>query len=170
MPEITSVDVFGQKGTFSAGLSIFDNPSSNDFFAEDRFGTYQYALVQVLYENDELIIRVDDGKTFRYPAIYLQPGQQEILKKGTQPLSSINGYIISAVQISNGNWIPVTISKYEKEYRYVYYLWNSDQHYPVIFRRIYDLNIYFDFMQYYGVNDFLGFELQDIAFYNKAAN
>lgn len=31
MPEITSVDVFGQKGTFSAGLSIFDNPSSNDF-------------------------------------------------------------------------------------------------------------------------------------------
>lgn len=50
MPEITSVDVFGQKGTFSAGLSIFDNPSSNDFFAEDRFGTYRYALVQVLYE------------------------------------------------------------------------------------------------------------------------
>lgn len=171
-PEKTPKGAFGERGTFSAGLSIFSPPVSNDFFAEDRYGQYRYALVQLVCEDNNLIIRVDDGSTFRYPLSYLQPWQVSVLQNGRQPLSTPANHVLTAVQIPNGNWIPagITLIPGSDKYRYVYYLWHSDQHYPIIFERFYKLSTYLDFMEYYGVDDFLGFDLQHVAFYNEAAN
>lgn len=151
-PEITSEDVFGKKGIFSAGLANYS--PLNDFCEEDRYGTYRYGLVQVLYENNELIIRVQDGKTFRYPASYFHLATVNTLEQTTNPLLVHNQCVPSAVQILNGNWIPVFIHAPNSDaYRYSSCLWFADQNHFQFFKHSYDLKIYLKFMQYSGFEE-----------------
>lgn len=88
-----------EKGFLSAGLSLY-SPPQNEFYREDKAGEYRFAVVQSYVENNNLVIKIDDGEVYRYPLNIFFPSDREYLAAGKP---------VSAMQIPGGRWTPVKL-------------------------------------------------------------
>lgn len=92
-PEITSGEVLKNDGQFSAGYCK----------------GYNFMMCQAVCKDNFLIIRMDDGKTFRYP--------MELFCFEEQRKAVLEGFV-SAFQLNNGNWMPAIVGN---TYDYFWY-------------------------------------------------
>ena len=153
MPETTG-ESYSKKGLFSAGLDLYG--SSHDFHKKDKYGNkYQYSIVQTFYEDDYLVIRAEDGATYRYPLEALNSLQREMLRTELHPA-------VSAIRLNNLHWIPIYLVQYGEDYRHSGFLWNSSNYYN-FFDRYNSMQIYSDFMLEAGIT--LNYRPIDFFFY-----
>ena len=152
-PEVTG-DNYSKKGLFSAGLALCG--SSNNFYKKDKYGNpYRFSVVQTFCENGYLVIRIDDGTTYRYPLEVFDPVQRQMLQTEKYPK-------VSAIRLLNWRWLPINLVQDGEDYRYSGFLWNTSNYYN-FYERINSMQIYSDFMLEAGIT--LNYKPIDFFFY-----
>ena len=139
-PETTGKN-YADKGAFSAGLALYS--PSNDFFREDEHkNPYQFSVIQTFCDNGYLVVRAENGNTYRYPFEIFEPDNRYALMLKKQ-------FKIAAIQLSNTHWIPVRVYQDDKDYTHEGFLWK----FPYIseFKRINSSQIYNDFLREAGI-------------------
>ena len=136
-PEYDYSDI--DKGYISAGLALFD--SSSDFYRKDKAGEYRYAVVISYYEDDYLILRIEDGQIYRFPVNIMNIQAKAEVKRGKP---------VGALQLSNRRWIPVFLHQgYGQYYSMSELLLTTHDTYNL--RGFNNLMFYSDFMLEVGI-------------------
>ena len=102
-----------------------------------------------------MVIRAEDGATYRYPLEALNSLQREMLRTELHPA-------VSAIRLNNLHWIPIYLVQYGEDYRHSGFLWNSSNYYN-FFDRYNSMQIYSDFMLEAGIT--LNYRPIDFFFY-----
>lgn len=128
--------------------------TGDEFKAHGRFSAARtldndYTMCQARFENQELVIRVEDGSTFRYPAgLFYTRHEQDIL-------TGKAFFAVSAVQIPNGNWLPAELCNNTAVLWYADLIHDSPEYFS-IFGRKFSLREYLSYMEERGVQNIIG--------------
>lgn len=128
--------------------------TGDEFQAHGRFSAARtldndYTMCQARFENQELVIRVEDGSTFRYPVeLFFTPHEQDVV-------TGKAFFAVSAVQIPNRNWLPAVLCNNKASLWYAGLIHDSPIYFS-IFGRMFSFRDYLAYMEARGVQNIIG--------------